>query len=208
MKKILLLTILAIFSIGVMSVNINAAELKRSPEMSSLNSEDTAAVTQAMKFINAYYPIQDELMEKGFDEWAKKIGTTNKFREEFKKYLKYLEISTQLFESKDNKEKTKLEQALKYLENYKFEYDPIFGINIQDLSEEKTFKLKLYDKEKGIVILENNKELTGYPKVIINGKEHSINIAVSVRVVKENGKWLVDGAGFVNLKQRGENDQI
>ena len=94
-----------------------------------------------------------------------------------------------------------MKQAQKYLEKYHADYDPIFDASITDTRNDKPFKMSSYDEKTGIVILENNKELTGYPKVVENGKERSINVEVPVKVVKQNGKWLVDGAGNVNLKQ-------
>lgn len=197
MKKVLLMTVLAIISVGTVNVNASAATTKKSVKVASSESEKKAAVAQAEKFINEYLKSQDY----SSDKWMEKAGTTKKFREEYKKYAQYMEISSKILETQDSKELAKLKQAQKYLENYSgTEYDPIFSASIMNVGEKPVFKVISYNEKTGIAVLTNTNVLSTDPKAITDGKSEDLNVEIPVKVVKQNGKWLVDGAGNVNLK--------
>ena len=188
--------VLAVISVGVINVNASAATTKKSVKVASSESEKKAAVAQAEKFINGYLKSQDY----SSDKWMEKTGTTKKFREEYKKYAQYIEISSKILETQDSKELAKLKQAQKYLENYSVDYEPIFGASIMNVGEKPVFKVSSYNEKTGIAVLRNTNVLSTDPKVIIDGKSEDLNVEIPVKVVKQNGKWLVDGAGNVNLK--------
>lgn len=197
MKKVLLMGVLAVISVGVINVNASAATTKKSVKVASSESEKKAAVAQAEKFINGYLKSQDY----SSDKWMEKAGTTKKFREEYKKYAQYIEISSKILETQDSKELAKLKQAQKYLENYSgTEYDPIFSAAIMNVGEKPVFKVISYNEKTRIAVLTNTNVLSTDPKVIVDGKSEDLNVEIPVKVVKQNGKWLVDGAGNVNLK--------
>ena len=197
MKKVLLMGVLAVISVGVINVNASAATTKKSVKVASSESEKKAAVAQAEKFINGYLKSQDY----SSDKWMEKAGTTKKFREEYKKYYQYIEISSKILETQDSKELAKLKQAQKYLENYSVNYEPIFSASIMNIGEKPVFKAISYNEKTGIAVLKNTNVLSTDPKVIVDGKSEDLNVEIPVKVVKQNGKWLVDGAGNVNLKE-------
>lgn len=195
MKKVLLMTVLAAISVG--SVNASVVTTKTSVKVASSETEKKAAVAQAERFINEYLKSQDY----SSDKWMEKAGTTKKFREEYKKYYQYIEISSKILETQDSKELAKLKQAQKYLENYSADYEPIFSASIMNIGEKPVFKAISYNEKTGIAVLTNTNVLSTDPKVIIDGKSEDLNVEIPVKVVKQNGKWLVDGAGNVNLKE-------
>lgn len=195
MKKVLLMTVLAAISVG--AVNASAVTTKTSVKVASSESEKKAAVAQAERFINGYLESQNY----SSDKWMEKAGTTKKFREEYKKYYQYIEISSKILETQDSKELAKLKQAQKYLENYSADYEPIFSASIMNIGEKPVFKAISYNEKTGIAVLKNTNVLSTDPKVIVDGKSEDLNVEIPVKVVKQNGKWLVDGAGNVNLKE-------
>lgn len=156
----------------------------------SQNNQSEAG-TAAEKFINGY-------ISGNFD--LEKTPTTQKFREEFKNRSEFLELSEKILNEELKRELTEREKNL--IEKYRgAEYDAIFGIMIQDIFPGYSkFKVKSYDKKNGIIVLRDSIE----PKYAVRACEDSkcapIYTEISVKVVSQNGKLLIDGAGSVNMK--------
>lgn len=78
-----------------------------------------------------------------------------------------------------------VESALKEEPESGLGFDPI--LDAQDYPDEG-FELVNYDHKKGFVTL--------------RGKDYWSNFILVMKVVKEKGKWLVDGSGVINIPRK------
>ena len=137
---------------------------------------ENAPEAVALNFINAYY---FNLLE-GIDDdnWFEAQPLTDNFKKVYKNQERAIEISEQIL---SGKKVSKADQE--FARKYSVDYAPIFGAAILDLDENSVFAVKSYNQKTGIVTL----------------KDEKTGIELPVKVVKVKGKWLIEGAGTVNI---------
>ena len=70
-----------------------------------------------------------------------------------------------------------------------YQYDPLFGLGIGDLVQESEFLLKEYDPKSKTVHLKDKYE----EEFVIDGrKNYQGGTEIVLKLVKQNGKWLID----------------
>ena len=70
-----------------------------------------------------------------------------------------------------------------------YQYDPLLGLGIGDLVQESEFLLKEYDPKSKIVRLKDKYE----EEFVIDGrKNYQGGTEIILKLVKQNGKWLID----------------
>ena len=179
MRKVLLVTaILAISVLGV-SATTSAGYVNKTVGKTSVTagkiSEKTAEAT-ALNFINIYYSnLRNQIDDS---KWFEAQPLTNNFKKIYRNQEKAIKISEQILEGK------KVSKAdRRFVEKYSVDYSPIFGAAILDLETDSVFAVESYDKKTGIVTL----------------KDEKTEIELPVKVVNVKGKWLIEGAGTVNI---------
>lgn len=130
----------------------------------------------ALNFINAYY---FNLLE-GIDDskWFEAQPLTDNFKKVYRNQERAIKISEQIL---DGKKISKADQE--FARKYSVDYIPIFGATIFYLDEYSVFGMESYDQKTGIVTL----------------KDEKTGIELPVKVVKVKGKWLIEGAGTINI---------
>jgi hypothetical protein len=103
----------------------------------------------------------------------------------------WIESNNLLTDNFKSSYKETIENALKEDPELGLDFDPIFDAQ--------------YYPDKGFEILEYD-EKDGY--VLLRGKEIYSNFTVTVKIAKIKNKWLVDGAGIINIpkEKRRKND--
>ena len=148
-----------------------------------LNSEDKEAVNTAINFMNEYIEIRDP---DELDKWLAKAPITEKFRKEYRRREKYIELSQKALEGKLSPAD---EKFLKENDDINYDYDALLGSGIMDIREESGFQLKKYDSKSKTVYLKDKYE----EEFVVNGtKNYQGGTEITLKLVKQNGKWLID----------------
>ena len=148
-----------------------------------LSSEDKEAVNTAINFMNEYIEIRDP---DELDKWLAKAPITEKFRKEYRRREKHIELSEKALEGKLTPAD---EKFLKENDDINYDYDALLGSGIIDIREESGFQLKKYDSKSKTVYLKDKYE----EEFIVNGtKNYQGGTEITLKLVKQNGKWLID----------------
>ena len=148
-----------------------------------LNSEDKEAVNTAINFMNEYIRIENP---DEFNKWFSKAPITEKFRKEYLRREKHIELSEKALEGKLTPAD---EKFLKENDDINYDYDALLGSGIMDIREESGFQLKKYDSKSKTVYLKDKYE----EEFVVNGtKNYQGGTEIMLKLVKQNGKWLID----------------
>ena len=148
-----------------------------------LSSEDKEAINTAVNFMNEYIRIENP---DEFDKWFAKAPITEKFRKEFQRREKYMELSQKALAGKLTPDEKKF---LKENEDITYDYDPLLAAGIMDIREESEFQLKKYDSKSKTVYLKDKYE----EEFVVDGtKNYQGGTEIMLKLVKQNGKWLID----------------
>ena len=148
-----------------------------------LSSEDKEAINTAVNFMNEYIRIENP---DEFDKWFAKAPITEKFRKEFQRREKHIELGEKALEGKLTPAD---EKFLKENDDIDYDYDPLLGSGIMDIREESGFQLKKYDSKSKIVYLKDKYE----EDFVVDGRKgHQGGTEITLKLVKQNGKWLID----------------
>ena len=148
-----------------------------------LSSEDKEAINTAINFMNEYIEIRDP---DELDKWLAKAPITEKFRKEFQRREKYMELSQKALAEKLTPDEKKF---LKENEDITYDYDPLLAAGIMDIREESEFQLKKYDSKSKTVYLKDKYE----EDFVVDGRKgHQGGTEITLKLVKQNGKWLID----------------
>ena len=179
MKKTFLLAgILAVSVLGMAETSVKTPGQGAAGKEAviTVKKVENAPEAVALNFINAYY---FNLLE-GIDDsnWFEAQPLTDNFKKIYRNQEKAIKISEQIL---DGKKISKADQE--FARKYSVDYIPIFGATIFYLDEYSVFGMESYDQKTGIVTL----------------KDEKTGIELPVKVVKVKGKWLIEGAGTVNI---------
>ena len=148
-----------------------------------LSSEDKEAVNTAINFMNEYIRIENP---DEFNKWFAKAPITEKFRKEYLRREKHIELSEKALEGKLTPAD---EKFLKENDDINYDYDALLGSGIMDIREESGFQLKKYDSKSKTVHLKDKYE----EEFVVNGtKNYQGGTEITLKLVKQNGKWLID----------------
>ena len=148
-----------------------------------LSSEDKEAINTAINFMNEYIEIRDP---DELDKWLAKAPITEKFRKEYRRREKHIELSEKALEGKLTPAD---EKFLKENDDINYDYDALLGSGIMDIREESGFQLKKYDSKSKTVYLKDKYE----EEFVVNGtKNYQGGTEIMLKLVKQNGKWLID----------------
>ena len=148
-----------------------------------LNSEDKEAVNTAINFMNEYIRIENP---DEFNKWFSKAPITEKFRKEYLRREKHIELSEKALEGKLTPAD---EKFLKENDDINYDYDALLGSGIMDIREESGFQLKKYDSKSKTVYLKDKYE----EDFVVDGRKgHQGGTEITLKLVKQNGKWLID----------------
>ena len=158
-----------------------------------LSSEDKEAINTAINFMNEYIEIRDP---DELDKWLAKAPITEKFRKEYFRKDKYIDLKEkELYALASESPKEKLTPAeKKFLKENNdmysyYQYDPLLGLGIEDLAQESEFLLKEYDPKSKTVYLKDKYE----EEFVIDGRKgYQGGTEIILKLVKQNGKWLID----------------
>ena len=190
MLKKIGIAMLIVASLG-MSVTRNKSKVgklqktvKESNQVNAkLSSEDKEAINTAINFMNEYIEIRDP---DELDKWLAKAPITEKFRKEYRRREKYIELSQKSLEGKLSPAD---EKFLKENDDINYDYDALIGSGIIDIREESEFQLKKYDSKSKTVYLKDKYE----EEFVVNGtKNYQGGTEIMLKLVKQNGKWLID----------------
>ena len=190
MLKKLGIAMLVVASLGV-SATVNKSRegkvqktVKESNQVSiKLNNEDKEAVNVAINFMNEYIKIENP---DEFNKWFVKAPITEKFRKEYLRREKYIELSEKALEGKLTPAD---EKFLKENNDINYDYDALLGAGIIDIREESEFQLKKYDSNSKTVHLKDKYE----EEFVTDGKKnYQGGTEIALKLVKQNGKWLID----------------
>ena len=179
-KTFLLAGILSVLVLGIAAEKSGKAisQVTNGKEVvaTEKKAENTAEAV-AMNFINLYVSLPEDI---NFERWFEAQPLTNNFKKVYKNQERAIEISEQIL---SGEKVSKADQE--FARKYSVDYVPIFGAAILDLDENSVFAVKSYDKKTGIVTL----------------KDEKTEIELPVKVVNVKGKWLIEGAGTVNISE-------
>ena len=148
-----------------------------------LSSEDKEAINTAINFMNEYIRIENP---DEFNKWFSKAPITEKFRKEYLRREKHIELSEKALEGKLTPAD---EKFLKENDDINYDYDALLGSRIMDIREESGFQLKKYDSKSKTVHLKDKYE----EEFVVNGtKNYQGGTEITLKLVKQNGKWLID----------------
>ena len=153
-----------------------------------LSSEDKEAINTAINFMNEYIEIRDP---DELDKWLAKAPITEKFRKEYFRKEKYIDLKEKELSQKslEGKLSPADEKFLKENDDIDYDYDPLLGSGIMDIREESGFQLKKYDSKSKTVYLKDKYE----EEFVIDGRKgHQGGTEITLKLVKQNGKWLID----------------
>ena len=180
MKKIFLLAgILAVSVLGMAETSVKTAgqEAAGKETVTTEKKAENTMEAVAMNFINLYVSLPEDI---NFERWFEAQPLTDNFKKVYKNQERAIEISEQIL---SGKKVSKADQE--FSRKYSVDYTPIFGARIFYLDENSVFVVKSYDKKTGIVTL----------------KDEKTEIELPVKVVNVKGKWLIEGAGTVNISE-------
>ena len=158
-----------------------------------LSNEDKEIINIAIDFVNEYIQLKNP---DEFDKWFAKAPITEKFRKEYFRKEKYIDLKEkELYAVTSESPKEKLTPAEKKflkenddIDSY-YQYDPLLGLGIGDLIQESEFLLKEYNSKSKIVHLKDKYE----EEFLIDGRKgHLGGTEIVLKLVKQNGKWLID----------------
>ena len=190
MLKKIGIAMLIVASLG-MSVTRNKSKVgklqktfKESNQVNAkLSSEDKEAINTAVNFMNEYIRIENP---DEFDKQFAKAPITEKFRKEFQRREKYMELSQKALEGKLTPDEKKF---LKENDDITYDYDALLAAGIMDIREESEFQLKKYDSKSKTVYLKDKYE----EDFVVDGRKgHQGGTEITLKLVKQNGKWLID----------------
>ena len=148
-----------------------------------LSSEDKEAINTAINFMNEYIRIKNP---DEFDKWFTKAPITEKFRKEYQRREKYMELSQKALAEKLTPAEKKF---LKENDDITYDYDALLAAGIMDIREESEFQLKKYDSKSKTVYLKDKYE----EDFVVDGRKgHQGGTEITLKLVKQNGKWLID----------------
>ena len=148
-----------------------------------LSSEDKEVINTAVNFMNEYIRIENP---DEFDKWFAKAPITEKFRKEFQRREKHIELGEKALEGKLTPAD---EKFLKENDDINYDYDALLGSGIMDIREESGFQLKKYDSKSKTVYLKDKYE----EDFVVDGRKgHQGGTEITLKLVKQNGKWLID----------------
>ena len=182
------ITILIVASLGIAANASKTNKVQKAVKESNqantkLSSEDKEAINTAINFMNEYIQIRDP---DELDKWLAKAPITEKFRKEYRRREKHIELSQKALEGKLSPAD---EKFLKENDDINYDYDALLGSGIIDVREESEFQLKKYDSKSKTVYLKDKYE----EEFIVNGtKNYQGGTEIMLKLVKQNGKWLID----------------
>ena len=182
------ITILIVASLGIAANASKTNKVQKAVKESNqantkLSSEDKEAINTAINFMNEYIEIRDP---DELDKWLAKAPITEKFRKEYRRREKYIELSQKSLEGKLSPAD---EKFLKENDDIHYEYDALLGAGIIDIREESGFQLKKYDSKSKTVYLKDKYE----EDFVVDGRKgHQGGTEITLKLVKQNGKWLID----------------
>ena len=179
MKKIFLLAgILAVSVLGMAETSVKTAGqgVAGKETVTTEKKAENTMEAVAMNFINLYVSLPENI---NFERWFEAQPLTDNFKKAYKNQERAIEISEQIL---SGKKVSKADEE--FARKYSVDYAPIFGAVILDLDENSVFAVKSYNQKTGIVTL----------------KDEKTGIELPVKVVKVKGKWLIEGAGTVNIR--------
>ena len=177
-KTFLLAGILSVLVLGIAAEKSGKAISQGATGKETVTTEKKAENTMeavAMNFINLYVSLPEDI---NFERWFEAQPLTDNFKKAYKNQERAIEISEQIL---SGKKVSKADQE--FSRKYSVDYTPIFGARIFYLDENSVFVVKSYNQKTGIVTL----------------KDEKTGIELPVKVVKVKGKWLIEGAGTVNI---------
>lgn len=177
-KTFLLAGILSVLVLGIAAEKSGKAISQGATGKETVTTEKKAENTMeavAMNFINLYVSLPEDI---NFERWFEAQPLTDNFKKAYKNQERAIEISEQIL---SGKKVSKADEE--FARKYSVDYAPIFGAAILDLDENSVFAVKSYNQKTGIVTL----------------KDEKTGIELPVKVVKVKGKWLIEGAGTVNI---------
>ena len=149
----------------------------------NLSNEDKEIINIAINFANEYIKLKNP---DEFDKWFAKAPITEKFRKEYRRREKHIELSQKSLEGKLSPAD---EKFLKENDDIHYEYDALLGAGIIDIREESGFQLKKYDSKSKTVYLKDKYE----EDFVVDGRKgHQGGTEITLKLVKQNGKWLID----------------
>ena len=175
-------------SLGIAANTLKTNKVQKTVKESNqvntkLNSEDKEAVNTAINFMNEYIRIENP---DEFNKWFSKAPITEKFRKEYLRREKHIELSEKALEGKLTPAD---EKFLKENDDINYDYDALLGSGIMDIREESGFQLKKYDSKSKTVYLKDKYE----EEFVVNGtKNYQGGTEIMLKLVKQNGKWLID----------------
>ena len=158
-----------------------------------LSNEDKEIINIAIDFVNEYIQLKNP---DEFDKWFAKAPITEKFRKEYFRKDKYIDLKEkELYALTSESPKEKLTPAEKKflkenndIDSY-YQHDALLGIGIGDIRPESEFLLKEYDSKSKTVHLKDKYE----EEFVIDGrKNYQGGTEIVLKLVKQNGKWLID----------------
>ena len=158
-----------------------------------LSNEDKEIINIAIDFVNEYIQLKNP---DEFDKWFAKAPITEKFRKEYFRKDKYIDLKEkELYALTSESPKEKLTPAEKKflkenddIDSY-YQHDALLGIGIGDIRPESEFLLKEYDPKSKTVHLKDKYE----EEFVIDGrKNYQGGTEIILKLVKQNGKWLID----------------
>ena len=182
------ITILIVASLGIAANASKTNKVQKAVKESNqantkLSSEDKEAINTAVNFMNEYIQIENP---DEFDKWFAKAPITEKFRKEFQRREKHIELGQKALEGKLTPAD---EKFLKENDDIDYDYDPLLGSGIMDIREESGFQLKKYDSKSKTVYLKDKYE----EDFVVDGRKgHQGGTEITLKLVKQNGKWLID----------------
>ena len=182
------ITILIVASLGIAANASKTNKVQKTVKESNqantkLSSEDKEAINTAINFMNEYIEIRDP---DELDKWLAKAPITEKFRKEYRRREKYIELSQKSLEGKLSPAD---EKFLKENDDIDYEYDALLGSGIIDIREESGFQLKKYDSKSKTVYLKDKYE----EDFVVDGRKgHQGGTEIMLKLVKQNEKWLID----------------
>ena len=158
-----------------------------------LSNEDKEIINIAIDFVNEYIQLKNP---DEFDKWFARAPITEKFRKEYFRKDKYIDLKEkELYALASESPKEKLTPAEKKflkenndIDSY-YQHDALLGIGIGDLRPESEFLLKKYDSKSKTVHLKDKYE----EEFVIDGRKgYQGGTEIILKLVKQNGKWLID----------------
>ena len=159
----------------------------------NLSNEDKEIINIAINFANEYIQLKNP---DEFDKWFAEAPITEKFRKEYFRKEKYIDLKEkELYAVTSESSKEKLTPAEKKflkenddIDSY-YQHDALLGIGIGDIRPESEFLLKKYDSKSKTVHLKDKYE----EEFVIDGrKNYQGGTEIILKLVKQNGKWLID----------------